>query len=86
MAESGRTYYCTYCRTDGDQPRCSHCGAPAERVAVPATAPLAVLFDPDDPYGQRAHFAAVAARPDTSDPNAAYEKRLAREWLADNPR
>jgi hypothetical protein len=86
MAKSGCRYHCAYCDADGEQPRCSNCGAPADRAAVPATAPVAVPFDPDDPYGQRAHFAAVAARPDTRDPNAAYEIRLAREWLADNPR
>jgi hypothetical protein len=84
MAESACTYHCTYCRTDGELPRCSNYGAPADRIAVPAT--VSVPFDPDDQYGQRAHFAAVAARPDTRDPNAAYAIRLAREWLAEDPR
>lgn len=75
-------YHCTFCRADGELPRCSNCGAPADRMAVPVVVP----FDPNDPYGQRAHFAAVACRPRINDPFDDEENAYAREWLADHRR
>ena len=75
-------YHCTYCRADGDQLRCSNCGAPADRIVTP----VVPAFDPADPSGQRAHFTEVVVRPRKFTPADDEEIAYAREWITDHPR